>query len=301
MKHIFIINPVSGHGRSSKLVPWIQTYFMNREDEYEIHMTTGKGHASQLASQYSVKDDVTVYSCGGDGTAYEVLNGIQKGVPMAVIPSGTGNDFTRSFQYPKHLKDLKEILIQTIEGRNVQIDIGEANGILFHNCTTMGLDAKVTIKAEKVGKKLILPSKLVYIVSLFLTLKERAPVELHLTLDGKTTVHQMILCAVMNGKYYGGGFKPTPDASVQDGLFDVCLVDYCSLGTILRLLPKYMFGKHTHEKQAHFYKADKVEIKTPAEAIASQIDGEVFHLQEYKFIMHPKWLTARVPQNCEIH
>jgi YegS/Rv2252/BmrU family lipid kinase len=252
-----------------------------------------------LASKYSVEDDVTVYACGGDGTAYEVLNGIQKGVPMAVIPSGTGNDFTRSFRYPKHLTELKDILIQTIEGRNVQIDIGEANGLLFHNCTTMGLDAKVTIKAEKVGKKLMMPSKLVYIVSLFLTLKERAPIELHLTLDGKTTVHQMILCAVMNGKYYGGGFKPTPDASVQDGLFDVCLVDYCNLFTILRLLPKYMFGKHTHEKQAHFYKADQLEIRTK-EPIASQIDGEVFHLSHYKFIMHPKWLTTRVPQNCDI-
>lgn len=299
MKHIFIINPVSGHGRSSKLVPWIQAYFIHREGDYQIHMTTGKGHASELAAQYSVADDVTIYACGGDGTAYEVLNGIQKGVSMAVIPSGTGNDFTRSFQYPKDLKTLKDILIQTIEGRFVQIDIGEANGLLFHNCTTMGLDAKVTIKAEKVGKKLILPSKLVYLVSLFLTLKERAPIELRLTLDGKVTTHQVILCAVMNGKFYGGGFKPTPDASVQDGVFDVCLVDYCDLFTILRLLPKYMFGTHIHEKQAHFYKADHLEIKT-LEPIASQIDGEVFYLQEYKFIMHPKWLTVRVPQNCEI-
>ncbi len=299
MKHIFIINPVSGHGRSSKLVPWIQEYFKNKEEEFQILMTTGKGHASELAAQFSVSDDVTVYACGGDGTAYEVLNGIQKYVPMAVIPSGTGNDFTKSFQYPKSLKTLKDILIQTIEGRNVQIDIGEANGLLFHNCTTMGLDALVALKAQKVGKRLILPSKFVYIISLFLTLKERAPIELHLTLDGKTTVHQMILCAVMNGKYYGGGFKPTPDASVQDGLFDVCLVDYCELPRILRLLPKYMFGNHTKEKEAHFYKADKLEIKT-LEPIASQIDGEVFHLNEYKFIMHPKWLTARVPQNCEI-
>jgi diacylglycerol kinase (ATP) len=300
MKHIFIINPVSGHGRSSKLVPWIHAYFANRENEYQIFITTGNGHAIELAAQYSVQDDVTVYACGGDGTAYEVLNGLQEGVPMAVIPSGTGNDFTRSFQYPKTLKSLKDILIQTIEGRNVQIDIGEANGLRFHNCTTMGLDAKVTIKAQTVGKKLPLPSKLVYIVSLFMTLKERAPVELQLTLDGKTTVHEMILCAVMNGKFYGGGFKPTPDASVQDGLFDVCLVDYCDLWTILRLLPKYMFGTHIHEKQAHFYKADKLEIRT-LEPIASQIDGEVYHLQEYKFIMRPKWLTTRVPQDCEIH
>lgn len=299
MKHIFIINPVSGHGRSKKLVPWIQAYFANRENDYQILYTERKGHARELASQFGVKDDVTVYACGGDGTAYEVLNGIQKDVPMAVIPSGTGNDFTRSFKYPKHLTDLRDILIQTIEGRNVKIDIGECNGMLFHNCTSMGLDSLVTVKAEKVGKKLPLPSKLVYIVSLFMTLKEREPVEITMTLDGKTTVSQMILCAVMNGKYYGGGFQPTPDASVQDGLFDVCLVDYCELPTILRLLPKYMMGTHVHEKQAHFYKADKLTLKT-LRPIPCQIDGEVYNIQEYTFVMHEEWLTTRVPQSCDI-
>jgi len=299
MKHIFIINPVSGHGRSKKLVPWIQAYFTQRESEYEILLTTGKGHASALASKYSVQDDVTVYACGGDGTAYEVLNGLQKGVPMAVIPSGTGNDFTRSFQYPKHLSDLKEILIKTIEGRNVQIDIGECNGLLFHNCMSMGLDSKVTIKAEQVGKKWPLPSKLVYIVSLFPTLKERKPVELRLTIDGKTTTHQMILCAVMNGKFYGGGFKPTPDASVQDGKLDICLVDYCKLPRILYLLPKYMVGTHIHAKEAHFYKVDQVDIHINEE-VPCQIDGEIRYYQDYHFTMHPKYLTTRVPQDCDI-
>ncbi len=295
MKHIFIVNPVSGHGRSKKIIPWIHDYCQANGKDYEILMTEGKGHATQLAARYTAKDDVTVYACGGDGTGYEVLNGMQAGVPMAVIPSGTGNDFTRMFEYPKGLS-LKETLFQTIDGKEAQVDIGRANQtMLFHNCLTMGLDAAVTVKAEKLGKKLPIPSKLVYIVSVFLTLKERKPIDLELTMDGKTTHHQMLLLAIMNGKFYGGGFQPTPDASVQDGVFDICLVDYTSLSRILLLLPKYMVGKHVLEREAHFYKCTSLQVKT-AQLVPSQIDGEVKYLQEYDCELQPKFITVRVPQ-----
>ena len=90
----------------------IKEYFAKNPQDYEIIMTEGKGHASKIASHFSIKDNVTLYSVGGDGTAYEVLNGINDHVCMAIIPAGTGNDYYRNLEVPE--KSLHKILIETI-------------------------------------------------------------------------------------------------------------------------------------------------------------------------------------------
>jgi diacylglycerol kinase (ATP) len=292
MKHIFIVNPVSGHGKSKQIIPWIHSYFQENPGQYEVLMTQSHGHATELTHQYSQADDVCVYACGGDGTVNEVLNGLQDGVTMALIPTGTGNDFTRMFEYPKW--KLKQILYKTIEGKEVMVDYGLIDDRRFMNCATMGFDADINLKAEKLGKKLPIPSKLVYIASIFPSLKERKPMNLTLTID-ETYTFTSLLTAVMNGRFYGGGFLPTPKATCQDGLFDICVVKNPPLSTILLLLPKYMKGTHTKHPMVVFFKGKKLRIQ--AERVMNvQIDGEVSQSSDIHLEIVHKGAKVRVPQ-----
>jgi diacylglycerol kinase family enzyme len=98
MKHIFIINPISGTKKFNQYMDYIEETMKDRKLEYEIILTQYEKHASTLASKYDENDDVTLYVFGGDGTVHEVINGIKPNIPLAIIPVGTGNDFYRYFQ-----------------------------------------------------------------------------------------------------------------------------------------------------------------------------------------------------------
>ena len=109
MKHIFIVNPTSGGGKPATLIPVIHEYFKDKKEPYEILLTERNGHATDLTRRYSIKDDVTLYVVGGDGTVFEVLNGLNDSVPMAIIPAGTGNDAFRMLGLePMEAKDRSE-------------------------------------------------------------------------------------------------------------------------------------------------------------------------------------------------
>ena len=95
MKHVFILNPFAGKKDSETYMGLISEYFSTHGGEYRILTTEYPGHASELAARYTAEEDVCVYAFGGDGTAYEVLNGLNDGVAMALIPNGTGNDYFR--------------------------------------------------------------------------------------------------------------------------------------------------------------------------------------------------------------
>ena len=103
MKYVFIVNPTSGKGKSLRFVPLIENYFKNSEEEYEIIYTEYPKHATEIAARYTEKDDVILYSVGGDGTATEILDGLDLSVRFGVVPGGTGNDFLKSIDVEKEL------------------------------------------------------------------------------------------------------------------------------------------------------------------------------------------------------
>lgn len=292
MKHIFIVNPVSGHQEALQWIPWIETYFKDRPTDFAIHVTQFPGHATQLAAQYHLEDDVTLYSCGGDGTANEVVNGLAPGIAMAILPSGTGNDFFRMAEL-SHLSH-HDLLIQTIEGKEVKVDIGIANGKRFLDSATMGFDADVGIEANRMARNKWIPSKLVYLSAVLKILTHRQTHAFIMDFNQQTLSQEVLIVAVMNGRFYGGGFLPTPMATIQDGLFDVCVIENTSLANILRLLPKYMKGTHIHEPIVRFYNTDAIKIQA-TQAIHVQTDGEIQKTASLDIRLLKQGLKLRVP------
>ena len=295
MKHIFIINPKSGKQKSYELISVIQDYFKEKNDTYEIIITEAPGHATELAAQFADAD--CIYSIGGDGTAYEVLNGMPENVAMAVIPAGTGNDYFSMYNYPK--KNLEDILIKTIEGRNVKVDYGVANGHRFLNCFCMGLDAEVVYHANNYSKRYPLPNKLSYMASVLRSIPKPKKLVAKAKVGEENINMDAVLIAVMNGQYYGGGFQPTPEASIQDGILDVLFVEYLKTMQIVPLLPKYFAGKHQDVKEVHAYKGNEVHIELESEFVYC-CDGETYFASEFDIKVMKDGLLLRVPVESEL-
>ncbi|NJD03442.1 MAG: diacylglycerol kinase family lipid kinase [Ruminiclostridium sp.] len=293
MRHLFILNPAAGKGKTLKLVPAIKSYFAALNEDYKIEITKYPGHATEIAAQYSSQQPCRIYSVGGDGTLNEVLNGMAgSNSSLGVIPSGSGNDFIKSIDPDSPLNN---IIARSVEGSAKLIDIARVNGRYFINIASLGFDAQVAHTTQHFKKLPLITGKMAYILGIFTTILQRKTNMLEIGIDGGFIEADALLIAIGNGRYYGGGMMPVPEAEITDGMFDICLVDNISRMKILRLFPLYMKGQHGKISDVHFYKGKRVEIKS-ASPIAMNSDGEISIVNEAIFEILPKALSFIFPK-----
>lgn len=282
-KILFIINPVAGGGKAKALVPVIKGKMDKLDREYEIILTKGLKEAIKLAED-KVDDYDIVVAVGGDGTVNEVSRGLinkKKGI-LGIVPAGTGNDLAKLLGIPKNPSDALELLCN---GSVKLIDIGRANNYNFLNIGSIGFDADVVINNINVIKKII-KSKISYVISVIYTLIHYKAKEVEVTVDGKTIRDKILLLAVGNGKYYGGGLPILPMAVPDDGYFDICLISKVPKIKFLLLFPSIFKGNHIeHQKYVKIFRGKEVKVKS-AEKLNMNIDGEVIpDLNEVLFSM----------------
>lgn len=288
MKHIFIVNPISGSGNYRNVIEWVDAYFSNNKDKYEIHVTQYPGHAKEIASLYD--KNTVLYAVGGDGTAHEVLNGMNSEAQLAIIPSGTGNDFYRMISKNK---DLKAVLEETIKGTSQKIDIGKTGDTLFLNCLNLGIDARINLNVNN-ARKSIIPRKLSYAIHALIEVLRKYAQKIEVDYDGTVVITNALLASFMNGKWYGGGFMSGPFAELSDGLLEMSLVEDMPRWKIFTVLPKYFLGKHTDLAVVTYKRVRKVSVKS-SELIVMGVDGEVFEGYSVDIEILPSALNLRIP------
>jgi YegS/Rv2252/BmrU family lipid kinase len=294
LKHLFIINPIAGKGRPLKLIPEIKRFFADKGHDYFIEITKYPGHATEIVRQYVAKDKVRVYSVGGDGTLNEIINGMmESSSSLAIIPTGSGNDFVRTIHHDLPAKDL---LFHTVYGKEEPIDLAVVNGRYFANIASFGFDAEVVYHTQKTKKSFLIPSKLCYFAGILNTLFSYNNLHMKVSIDGREMDAKFLLIAVANGKYYGGGILPAPEARIDDGLFDICLITEKNFFEILTTLPRYVKGQHQGVPGVHFYKAREVKIICDKE-VALNIDGEIVKVSEAVFRIIPKGINLVIPRS----
>lgn len=300
MKHVFIVNPYAGKKDSESLIPTIEEYFKSRNlDNYEIVLTEKAGHATDIAHRYIKEDDVTLYGVGGDGTIFEILNGLNEGVKMAIVPNGTGNDYFKMLEVEK--TDIKDLLIKTIEGKEVKVEYGVANNRRYLNASSMGLDADINEEANRIGKKYPIPKSLVYIVAALKLIGNPKTLNFTVKIDNEEPFKaQGFMAGCMAGRYYGGGFLPTPMASLQDGKLDFFLVKPVHKMTrLLPLMVKYIKGTHVNEPEVEFRKCERVVLDSDTEVLFG-CDGEPIKAKHIEYFIVKEGLTLRVPQESKL-
>lgn len=268
MKYYFIINPSSGKLNKRKLEDNIRDACMRREVPYEIIYTSRAGEAKHITENI-VDEECVVFSVGGDGSLNEVLNGVavSKNKILGNIPTGSGNDFNRS------LKDLDTGIYY--------LDVGKINGRYFINVACIGLDADVANNLSMIRSKKWIPVRQRYNAGLIYTYFKYKFKILNISM-GETTIHnECTILAVCNGKYYGGGYKIAPHAILDDGLFDVYIVERMPKPSIISVLIKLIRGKHETDRHIKKYKDSKI-IVDCQEAYAFNIDGEMITSKHFE-------------------
>ncbi|WP_352418384.1 diacylglycerol kinase family protein [Proteiniborus sp.] len=272
LKILFIVNPIAGTDRAKKLIPLIEEKMDKTNIKYSIVTTTKPREATEITIKGLEDGFDSIVAVGGDGTINEVTMGIvQKGYgTLGIIPGGTGNDLARSLNIPL---DPEEALYSLLSGTKRYIDFGRINGSLFLNVASMGLDAEIVKRTEKIKK--IVKSSFAYTISLIITLIVYKSKKLIIELDKETIEIDAMLTAVANGKYYGGGMKICPMALLDDGYFHVVVVRKVSKLKLLTLFPSVFKGTHVNLTDfVKVFKSKKVKLRFNKELLLN-IDGEV--------------------------
>ena len=272
-----IVNPVAGRGHAAQVAVDARRALEGLGVPFDLIETTEPNQAIGLAEQASLEGCEPVVAVGGDGTVHEVLNGLVRahvnGGPvgtLGVIPAGSGNDFEYMLRSPKALERLCRRLA---ECKTRLIDVGRVDDRYFANCVGIGFDATVNIVSRRHHRLRGLP---LYLVSALETIfiYYKAPL-VTLRYDGNEVTQRMLLVAVGNGRRVGGGFLLTPDAEIDDGLFDLCFAREISRPQILALIPHVIRGTHVNKPPVRMARARKI-VVTSEDGLPSHVDGEIY-------------------------
>ena len=211
-----------------------------------------------------------VISVGGDGTVHEIVNSIYgKGVELGVVPLGTGNDFARTIGTPL---DPEQAARVALTGRTSAIDLGQVDGEIFMNVAGVGYDAEVAAEANRMG--MLINGQITYITSLLKMLVKYRCADVTIDIDGRAMSGRILLVAVGNGKYYGGGMKITPGAVIDDGVFEIVVAGDLTRLETLMTLPKVYTGRHIEHPKASTHTGRRVRIES-RERLSVHADGEI--------------------------
>ena len=239
----------------------------------EIVVSDGPGRITNIVKDIAKTEQTRFYSVGGDGTLNEVISGLVGTTSeVVVIPAGTGNDFVKSVSC---YKSMRKIALASIHSISTPTDV-----ILFNNkyycinILNLGLDAKIAENMEKFRKVPFITGSMKYNLSIFYTLAHAKNYKLKIRIGDFVEKGNYTLAAIANGKYYGGGVCPSPDANTTDGILNITLVKRSTLMQKLVLLPKYKKGKHESIKQLRHFTTDSITVVSNKKFPVS-VDGEI--------------------------
>lgn len=283
MRYVFYINPTAGKGDTQEdIINSIKNYFADKTDEFKIHITKEKGDAKKLARQEAeTGDNIRMFACGGEGTVFEVLNGIThyNNVELGVIPCGSANDFLKFFESRDNFLNISD----QIDGETVEMDLIKAGDNYCLNGCSVGMDAVVGRDMSIFKNWPLVSGTLAYNLAIVKTFLGKLGIAADISVDGEAPQRKTCLFAVIaNAPYYGGGFKGAPDAVPFDNKLDFTLVDNISKLKILKFLGIYKKGAHRKLDCCTLRNCKSMEF-TSDKPIPVNLDGEIIETTNMKF------------------
>lgn len=262
------INPSAGHGRGIAVGKEVVQYFAERKFPYQVFSgPTSQSLRSDLDSCLSKEKVQGVIAVGGDGLAHLILQlVVPRNIPFAVIPAGTGNDIVRTLGWS--LTDIDNHLQCVTTTLPQSIDLGNVDSEWFAAILSTGFDSVVNERANKLSWPKG-PQR--YNVAIALELPRFSPIDYEITTDTSTFSTKAMLIAIGNGRSYGGGMLVCPQANMNDGLFDVMILEPVSKLEFLKVFPKVYSGSHLTHPRVKTFRTKKIAIHAAAIAYA---DGE---------------------------
>jgi len=249
MKALVVINPIAGPGRTKTLGTCVElatTVLESHHIQTHVLVTQGPDDAYRF-SREAVRDGFgLVAAWGGDGTVNGCASAVAgTGVPLAIIPGGSGNGLARDLNIP--LNPTQALQIAAAGGVRT-IDAGDLHGSLFFNVAGIGFDARIAGRLAEPGARRGLVG---YVIATVSELRSYEPgiYSIHnaFDVDGKAHMDDLIdrpalFIALANSRQYGSGAQIAPSALLDDGMIEIVVVEPQSAFSILRQVPAFFQG-----------------------------------------------------------
>ncbi len=266
---LLLINRNSGNGRGEKVGRIVKEELAALDIQYiDISANSAKQCQQNLKNGLTSSQSYEgLFLVGGDGTLNIAIQDlVNTGLGVALIPAGTGNDFARTLNL--NLKDARQLISYYLSNKPALVDVGKVGERYFVDVLSTGFDSMVNERTNAMKR---IKGRAKYNVSILMVLSTFKPKSYRFSIDGFSFESKAMLIAVSNGICYGGGMKVTPDAKIDDGLFDILILSPVSKLEFLKVFPKVFSGMHTTHPAVKISRGRSVEIDSDAVAYA---DGE---------------------------
>ena len=261
MKHLFIINPAAGsRNQTESYRKKIAEACEMRNLEYSIEVSGAPGQCRKIANRAAkTGEEIRIYSCGGDGTMNEIVGGVAgyDNVAVTMFAGGSGNDFIRIFDDPEAFRDLNRLL----DAEEVTFDLIKVNDDYSLNICSVGLDARIAADVANYKRLPLLSGFRAYAASTLVNVIKGISEHYTIEIDGERIDGKKTLICACNGRFYGGGFNPVPEADPTDGKLDVLIIEAVNLLQVAGVVGKYKNGLYkTLPKLVKHYSVDRLKI-----------------------------------------
>jgi len=299
MKTVAIVNPASGQQQASRKWSALLKAPTVEADHVVTWWTEGPGHAEVLAARARREGFERIVVAGGDGTLFEVVNGLWW-EPKGELPSvgmvsfGLGCDYIRNFEVGQ---SVVERLVTALGESVALVDVGvcRLQGLdgellqrIFVNVLGLGYDANVVERIQR--KHTRIGGRITYLLSSVQELVRLKSHQLKGEVNGKPLETDTFLFAVGLGRYFGGGMMITPGASPQAGRFQLVWGQYTGRLKVLRLLQKIYTGQHIYHPQVHTRYGHHLKLTTDPQAYV-QAEGELIGRTPIEVRLYPMRLS----------
>jgi YegS/Rv2252/BmrU family lipid kinase len=288
-RHLLLVNPSAGGGRSMKLRPDVEAACRNRGLRYRVVLTEDLEHGVEQARIAARQGEVPVVM-SGDGLIGQVGGALAEGdVPLGIMPVGRGNDLARVLGIPDEVERAADVIAA---GRQRTIDVAEVNGRRFLGIASCGFDSDANRIANETKW---IKGNLVYLYAALRALVQWKPATFTLHIDGSRKQVTGYTVVAANSKAYGGGMYAAPDAELDDGLLDVGATGNVGKLRFLRGLMKIFKGEHREILEVQAWRGAEIRIEADR-PFAVYADGD--HIADLPATMRllPRALRVIAPQ-----
>jgi len=276
MRIALIVNPHSGGKKSRKLLPLVKKKLLSNHIDYQVYISLFHEHILKIVSGLVIKKYDAVISMGGDGTNFQILNGListfklQDIPPLGIIPVGSGNSFAKDLNIHTIDDGINSIIKNNPKWTDICSFTQRGKKFYFVNLTGFGFVTDVA----KTAQKFKFFNDFSYVVGVLYRTINLKFHYMELEIDGKTIVGENCFVEFCNSRYTGGNMLMAPDARIDDGLMDIIIAGKFSRKNLLATLPKIFKGTHIHHPLVRHFTAKNAKIKTwPAKTLLP--DGEL--------------------------
>lgn len=271
--------------------------------DIDVLLTTSADSATRLAREAALSGARWIIAVGGDGTVHEVVNGLmsvpatlRQHVTLGVLPSGTGNDFVRSLGNASTMENLLPLMaaghaypldLIRVTTRN---DSGQPQQHWCNNIASIGITSDIVRRVKKLPA--FIPASAAFYSAVLGALLRCQPRDMQLTLDGQHIDGRFLCVSVANGRYFGSGLGIAPQARLDDGEFDVVLIQDAGSRDFLRLLPQLRQASIIDDPRIRYLRGRELNVHGDSAHCPLELDGELCGHAPARFELQPAALSC---------